>query len=163
MSADISLKHLLERAAVRTVNAEEVRKIIPHRPPMLFVDSVKIIEEAKYLVGYKTFSPEEEFYKGHYPGFPITPGVFLVESMGQCFGVAIMTMDFARGKTPLFIGIEEAKFKCPVKPGDKIEMAIEALRVGKISRMYGEAYVDGRLCACAKLNFIVGEKDLALT
>ncbi len=163
MSADKGLKYLLERNAVRVVEQEEVKKIIPHRAPMLFVDSVRIIEEAKYFVGIRTFRPEEDFFKGHYPGYPIVPGVLLVESMAQSFGTAVMTMDFAKGKTPLFIGAEEAKFKCPVKPGDTVYMAIEALRVGKISRMYGEAYVNGELCASAKLNFVVGERDLSLT
>lgn len=152
-----SLEFLLEKDHVRVVEKEEVMENIPHRHPMLFVDYVRVIEERKYFVGSKTFEPTEEFFKGHYPGFPITPGVFLIESMSQCFGAVIMGDPFAKGKTPLFIGAEELKFRSPVYPGDHMLMPIHALRVGKISRIYAECYVNGKLCASGKLNFILGE------
>lgn len=152
------LKFLLEKQPIKIIEKEEVLKNIPHREPMLFVDAVRVVEENKFFVGVKTFAAGEEFYKGHYPNFPITPGVFLVESMGQCFGAAAMGSPMAQGKIPLFIGIEEAKFRTPVKPGEQILMPIEVLRLGKISRIYAEAYVGGVLCASAKLNFILGDK-----
>ncbi|WP_428896995.1 3-hydroxyacyl-[acyl-carrier-protein] dehydratase/UDP-3-O-[3-hydroxymyristoyl] N-acetylglucosamine deacetylase / 3-hydroxyacyl-[acyl-carrier-protein] dehydratase [Parelusimicrobium proximum] len=153
-----NLKHLLDAKPVRVVTYEDVLKNIPHRPPMLFVDKVNIIEEYKTFIGEKTFPAAEDFYKGHFPSMPITPGVFLIESMSQCFGAAVMGTPDLQGKLAFFLSIEEAKFRHPVNPGDKILMPIHTLRFGKISRIYAEAYVNGVLCCEGKLNFVLGDK-----
>ena len=86
------------------------------------------------------------------------PGVLVIESMSQAFGGAIMSRTVGEKKgIPLFLSIEEAKFRGMVQPGDTLEMPIEVLRLGKISKIYAEAYVNGKLCAQATLNFILGE------
>lgn len=154
-----SLSFLLDKPAIRVVSPEQVLQNLPHREPMLFVDYVNVIEESKYFVGVKTFPHTEEFYKGHFPGSPVTPGVFLLEAMAQSFGAALMDMPQAKGKLPLFLSVDEAKFRCPVMPGDKIIMPLHALRIGRISKMYGEAYVNGKLCSEGKLNFILGDRQ----
>lgn len=153
------LVFLLEREAVEIVEKEGVLKNLPHREPVLFADRVSVIEPGKYYVGEKTFPADSAFYKGHFPDMPITPGVFLLEAMAQCFGAALMNTQDSAGKVPMFLSVEEAKFRTPVKPGDKIFFPIEALRIGKISRIYAEAYVNGILCASGKLNFILGDKQ----
>ena len=109
-------------------------------------------------MGIRHVQPDEYYFQGHFPNSPVMPGVLVVESMSQAFGGAIM-QDIATGKElPLFLSIDEAKFRGIVRPGDILHMPLEILRLGKISKIYAEAYVNGKLCAQAVLNFILGER-----
>lgn len=160
MSSKRSLKDFLTLPVTSVYDQEEIKHNIPHRDPFLLVDEVRELEKGKKYLGIRHVRPEEFYFKGHFPGHPVMPGVLLVESMSQAFGGAIMaSIDQGRGGVPLFLSIEEAKFRGLVRPGDTLEMPVEILRLGKISKIYAEAYVNGKLCAQATLNFILGESS----
>lgn len=160
MSSKRSLKDFLTLPVTSVYDQEEIKRNIPHRDPFLLVDEVRELEKGKKYLGIRHVRPEEFYFKGHFPGHPVMPGVLLVESMSQAFGGAIMaSIDQGRGGVPLFLSIEEAKFRGLVRPGDTLEMPVEILRLGKISKIYAEAYVNGKLCAQATLNFILGESS----
>ena len=161
MSAKNSLRELLTLPVIQTVNKEQIKKSIPHRDPFLLVDEVRVIEDGKKYIGIRHVSADEYYFKGHFPGSPVMPGVLVVESMSQSFGGAMMSRVVGeQAGIPLFLSIEEAKFRGIVRPGDTLEMPLEVLRLGKISKIYAEAYVNGKLCAQATLNFILGEKHV---
>lgn len=157
MSAHKSLKNFLTLPVVEVYDLERIKSSIPHREPFLLVDEVRVLEQDKKYVGIYRIRKNEYFFKGHFPQHPVMPGVLVVESMSQAFGGALMTSMSKYGDIPLFLSIEEAKFRGQVCPGDELQMPIEVLRLGKISRIYAEAYVNGKLCVQAALNFIVGD------
>lgn len=153
-----SLLPLLDMPAQKVLNQEDIKNNIPHRDPFLLVDEVRIIEDGKTCVGVKHVRGDEYFFKGHFPQKPIMPGVLILESMSQTFGGAIMDrVNKDGGGLPLFLGIESAKFRGMVAPGDTLQMPVQILRLGKLSRIYAEAYVNGKLCTQAYLTFILGE------
>jgi UDP-3-O-[3-hydroxymyristoyl] N-acetylglucosamine deacetylase/3-hydroxyacyl-[acyl-carrier-protein] dehydratase len=130
-----------------------IMDIMPHRYPLLLVDRILELEEGKRIVGQKNVTINEPFFEGHFPGHPIMPGVLIVEAMAQCGGVLLLNMvDDPGGKLVYFIGIDEAKFRRPVLPGDvlRLELVLEKLK-GRICRMKGQAFVDGQLAAEAIL------------
>ena len=152
-----SLLPLLSLPVQRIMTQEEIKQNIPHRDPFLLVDEIRVLEDGKRCIGVKKVTGEEYFFKGHFPQKPIMPGVLVLESISQAFGGAMMPA-VSQGKgIPLFLGIENAKFRGMVVPGDLLEMPIQILRLGKLSRIYAEAYVNGKLCTEAYLTFILGE------
>ena len=152
----LNLKFLLGRKTEKVISHEEVLRTILHRPPFLFCDYVKVIEEGKYFVGVKKFSGDEEFFRGHFPDMPILPGVITVESISQCAGAALMRD--IKDKVPLFMSVDEIKFRGIIKPGDEVLMPIQVLRFAKISRIYAEAYANNALCVQGYLNYILTDK-----
>ncbi len=153
-----NLKEFLTLPAVKVYDQEHIKRNIPHREPFLLVDEVRELEAGKKYVGIRHVRADEYYFQGHFPGRPVMPGVLVVESMSQAFGGAIMSRTVGENRgIPLFLSIDEAKFRGMVQPGDTLEMPIEVLRLGKISKIYAEAYVNGKLCAQATLNFILGE------
>ncbi|WP_424245632.1 3-hydroxyacyl-[acyl-carrier-protein] dehydratase [Elusimicrobium posterum] len=154
----LDLAFLLDKEPVQKIELNEILEVILHRDPFLFVDHVNIIEPGKYFVGVKKYSGEEEFFKGHFPGMPVMPGVLSLESMSQCAG-AVLMRDIDKNKMPMFLGVEDAKFRGVIKPGDTVHMPMQILRFGRISRLYGEAYVNGNLCVQGKLNYILVDKQ----
>jgi beta-hydroxyacyl-ACP dehydratase FabZ len=127
--------------------------VIPHRYPFLLVDRIIEVEGTRRIVGIKNVTINEPFFQGHFPGHPIMPGVLIIEAMAQCGGVLLMNMvDDPSGKLVYFIGIDDAKFRRPVRPGDtlRFELTLEKLK-GRICRMKGLAFVDGQLAAEAVL------------
>lgn len=154
----LSLAGLLSMPAQKILTQEEIKQNIPHRDPFLLVDEVRVIEDGKTCVGVKHVRGDEYFFKGHFPQKPIMPGVLILESMSQAFGGAIMSRVNVTGKgLPLFLGVENAKFRGMVVPGDTLHMPVQVLRLGKLSRVYAEAYVNDKLCTQAYLTFILGE------
>lgn len=159
MSIKKTLQDFLTQPVLATINQEQIKKTIPHREPFLLVDEIRVLEDGKKYIGIHHVRADEYYFKGHFPGHPVMPGVLVVESMSQSFGGAIMSRIAGdSGAIPLFLSIDEAKFRGMVRPGDTLQMPLEVLRLGKISKIYAEAYVDNKLCAQATLNFILGEK-----
>ena len=157
MSAKQTLSTFLTLPVIQTIDQKQIKASIPHRDPFLFVDEVRVLEDGKKYIGIHHVNPNSCYFKGHFPGKPVMPGVLVIESMSQAFGGAIMNRIVGESTAiPLFLSIEEAKFRGIVYPGDTLEMPIHILRLGKISKIYAEAYVKGKLCAQATLNFILG-------
>mgnify|MGYP000259149033 FL=1 len=129
-------------------------EIIPHRYPMLMIDRVLELEPGKRVVAVKNLSANEPVFQGHYPGNPIFPGVLILEAMAQAGAVAVLSQPEHAGKVPLFAGIDDARFRRPVVPGDQLRLEVEmvamrrGLGVGK-----GKAYVGEDLKAEATLKF----------
>ena len=153
-----TLKNYLTLPVIKTLDKQAIAHNIPHREPFLLVDEVRVLEEKKKYIGVRRVRADEYYFKGHFPQKPIMPGVLVVESISQAFGGAIMGyITQGGGGLPLFLSIDEAKFRGMVVPGDLLEMPIEIIRFGKISKIYAEAYVNGKLCTQASLTFILGE------
>lgn len=154
----LSLQSFLTMPVSKVLTKEDIKHNIPHRDPFLLVDEIRILEEAKKIIGVKKVTGEEYFFKGHFPSKPIMPGMLVLESISQAFGGATMDTVNKTGKgLPLFLGVENAKFRGMVVPGDTLYMPVRILRLGKLSRIYAEAYVNDKLCTQAYLTFILGE------
>lgn len=140
------------------MNIDEIQKILPHRYPFLLVDRILEIEQGKKAVGIKNVTVNEPFFQGHFPGNPIMPGVLIVEAMAQVGAVAVLSMEDNRGKLALFAGIDKARFRRPVIPGDQLRMEVELIKVkGSMGKGKGVAYVGDELVAEAELMFVLLE------
>lgn len=138
------------------MDIKEIMEIIPHRYPFLLIDRVESIEGNK-IIAKKNVSVNEFFFQGHYPKEPVMPGVLIIEAMAQAGAVAILSKEEFRGKTPYFGGINNAKFRKMVKPGDTLILEVELLKLRSMAGMgKGIAYVDGKKVAEAELTFIIG-------
>ncbi|ACG57619.1 beta-hydroxyacyl-(acyl-carrier-protein) dehydratase FabZ [Hydrogenobaculum sp. Y04AAS1] len=132
----------------------EIMKIIPHRYPLLLVDKILEMELGKRIVGLKNVSVNEPFFQGHFPGYPLMPGVLMLEAMAQVGGILmIKSLGLEIGKyAVVFAGIDEARFKRPVYPGDQLIMELETISLKKtISKMKGTATVNNQVVAEAIL------------
>jgi len=130
-----------------------IMAIMPHRYPMLLVDRILELEPGKRVVGIKNVSINEPFFQGHFPGHPIMPAVLIIEAMAQTGGVLLLnSVEDPRGKLVYFSGIDGARFRQPVKPGDQLRFELELVKVrGPICKMRGVAYVDDEKVAEADL------------
>jgi 3-hydroxyacyl-[acyl-carrier-protein] dehydratase len=130
------------------LNIQEIRELLPHRYPMLLVDRILDMSETK-IVGLKNVTVNEPFFMGHFPDFPVMPGVLIVEAMAQVAGVLVLrSLPDRNEKLVLLASVEEAKFRKPVVPGDqlKIEMTVER-RKATVAKMRGVATVAGQVVA----------------
>jgi len=149
------LAFLLTEPVEYIVQRPVIEQALPHRDPFLFVDEVHLLGEARYMLGMRRFTGDEAFFKGHFPKYPVVPGVMILECMAQTAGAAIMQNPRLKGKEAFFMSIDGAKFRKQVRPGDLLKIAIEVLRLGKITKIYAEAYTHNGLCTEAELNFIL--------
>lgn len=131
----------------------EIQTILPHRYPFLLVDRIEELEKGKRIVGIKNVTINESFFQGHFPGRPIMPGVLIIEAMAQVGGVlAFKSAEEGGAKVVYFMGIDKAKFRKPVRPGDQIRFVVDVLRARHpYWKMRGEAYVDETLVCEAEL------------
>ena len=124
----------------------EIMDMIPHRYPFLLVDRITECVPGKYSKGYKNLTMNEGFFQGHFPGNPVMPGVLQIEAMAQCSAPILCTLDEYKGKLTLFAGVDNVRFKNIVRPGDRLDMEIELLKLkGPIGKSHAAAYVDGKL------------------
>ena len=142
----------------------EIQKILPHRYPLLLIDRVTDIVNNEKLSGFKNVSIGEQVFEGHFPGHPIYPGVMILEGMAQAGGILAfksmsMTEEEAAQKVVYFMSIDKAKFRAPVRPGDRLDYEITVLKnKGAIWVLQGKAYVDGKLVSEAELKAMVVDK-----
>ncbi|KZN95229.1 MULTISPECIES: 3-hydroxyacyl-ACP dehydratase FabZ [Aeribacillus] len=138
------------------LDIQQIKEIIPHRYPFLLVDRVVELEEGKRAVGIKNVTINEPFFNGHYPDYPVMPGVLIVEALAQVGGVAMMKKEEYKGKLPLFAGIDKCRFKRQVRPGDQLKLEVEIIvQRGPIGKAKGIAKVDDEIACEAELTFAV--------
>lgn len=146
------------------MDVTQIQKIIPHRYPFLLVDRITEVNIHKNLIGYKNVSISEPIFQGHFPDHPIYPGVMILEGMAQAGGILAfesmeMTEEEAAKKVVYFMSIDKAKFRSPVKPGDKLEYRISIVKQkAAIWMLRGEAYVDDKLVSEADLKAMIVDK-----
>ena len=136
------------------LDSRQIQQIIPHRHPMLLVDRILEIEDGVRAIGIKNVSHGDAFFVGHFPEFPVMPGVLIIEALAQVGAVALLKIAENRGKTPFFAGIDGVRFKRPVVPGDqlRLEVALGKFRAG-FGKGTATANVDGVVVAKGELLF----------
>ena len=137
----------------RIIEANEIMKLLPHRYPFLLVDRVVDYQEGEWLKAIKNISVNEPFFTGHFPEQPILPGVLILEALAQSMGIlAFKTLELSGNELFYFAGIDEARFKRPVVPGDQMELYVEVIRERRgITAFTGVATVNGEVACEAKL------------
>lgn len=142
---------------VMRLGIKEIERIIPHRHPFLLIDYIEELTPGESAVGYKCVSFREDFFKGHFPGEPIMPGVLTVEALAQVGAVAILSMEEYKGKTAYFGGIKNCKFRGKIVPGDKVKLETRIIkRKGPLGVGEAVASVDGEIKVKAELTFMIG-------
>lgn len=137
---------------------QEIVEILPHRHPFLLIDTIEELEPGKRAVGKKCVTFSEPYFAGHFPGNPVMPGVLIIEALAQTGAVAILSLPENRGKTAYFAGIDKAKFKQMVRPGEVLTLETQIIRTkGPIGVGEAVATVDGKLVAKAELTFAIGK------
>ncbi len=140
------------------MNQEQIKEIIPHRDPFLLVDEIESMEPGVRAVGYKNVTGEEGFFKGHFPGYPVMPGVLIVEALAQVGAVSVLSLEDNKGKLAFFGGIDKAKFRRQVRPGDRLKLEVEIIKCkGPMGVGHAVATVDGEKACEAEIKFIIGE------
>jgi 3-hydroxyacyl-[acyl-carrier-protein] dehydratase len=131
----------------------EIKKLLPHRFPFLLVDRVVEVQSGQSLRAYKNVSANEAFFEGHFPGHPVMPGVLMIEALAQAAALlALKSMDVTGGQAIYLVAIDNARFRRPVVPGDRLDLEVSVeKRRARVWRMHGKASVDGQPCCEADL------------
>ena len=138
------------------LNKEQIKEIIPQREPFLMIDEVEEYIPGESCIAYKNVNENEYYFKGHFPGNPIMPGVLIVEALAQTGAVAILSMEENKGKNALFGGIDKMKFKKMVVPGDVLKLEVKIIKKkGPIGVGEAVATVDGKIAAKGELTFAI--------
>jgi 3-hydroxyacyl-[acyl-carrier-protein] dehydratase len=142
------------------LNTLDVMKLLPHRYPFLLVDKITRFIKDEQIVGVKNVTINEPFFQGHFPDHPVMPGVLILEAMAQVGGVyALVANEVGENQVPYFVGIDKAKFRKPVQPGDVLVLSLELQKVRRgIYYFLGKATVDGKLVAEAELKATFADK-----
>ena len=139
-----------------TLNLEQIKEIIPHRDPFLLIDEVTELEPGVSVTAKKYLKPDEYWFKGHFPGQPVQPGVLMIEMLAQAGAVALLSMPENKGKIGFFGGINNAKFRKQVVPGDVLRLEVEITKVkGPVGYGKGVATVDGKKAVSAEISFAI--------
>jgi 3-hydroxyacyl-[acyl-carrier-protein] dehydratase len=140
-----------------TLNIQEIMDFLPHRYPFLLIDRIVEFERAKRVVALKNVTMNEQFFQGHFPGAPLMPGVLIIEAMAQAGAVLMLSeIEDRHAKLAVFTGIEGAKFRRSVTPGDQIRIEVDVVSFrSRAGKMAGKAYVDGKLACEATLTCMI--------
>ncbi len=138
------------------LDSQQIKEIIPHRYPFLLVDKVTEKEEGKRVVGLKNVTINEPFFQGHFPEYPVMPGVLILEALAQVGAIAVLDMEQNKGKIGFLAGVDKCRFKRQVKPGDQLRLEVEILRMkGPIGKGKGIATVNGEVACEAEIMFAI--------
>jgi beta-hydroxyacyl-ACP dehydratase FabZ len=142
------------------LDSRAIQEILPHRYPFLLVDKIIELVPRERIVGIKQVTVNEPFFQGHFPGEPVMPGVLQIEALAQVGAIlALREFEDRDNRIPFFSGIEKARFRRPVVPGDTLVLEVTALRIGtRVQKMRGEAKVDGKIAAEAEIMCIIAER-----
>ncbi len=135
---------------------EEIKKIIPHRDPFLLIDTIEEMDEGKKVVATKHMKEDEFWFKGHFPDYPVVPGVLMLEMMAQAGAVSMLVLPENKGKLGFFGGVKEAKFRRQVVPGDTLRIEVEIIKVkGSVGVGKGVCTVNGEKAVSAEITFAI--------
>lgn len=138
------------------LDINEIKKIIPHRYPFLLVDCIEEMEPGVKAVGYKNVTANEPYFQGHFPEKPVMPGVLIVEALAQVGAVAVLSLEENKGKLAFFGGIDKAKFRRQVVPGDRLKLETEIIKCkGPMGIGRAIATVDGKTACEAEIKFVI--------
>ncbi|OCT13130.1 3-hydroxyacyl-[acyl-carrier-protein] dehydratase FabZ [Paenibacillus pectinilyticus] len=141
------------------LDINQIQEIIPHRPPFLLVDRILEVEEGVRAVGIKNVTINEPFFTGHFPGYPVMPGVLIVEALAQVGAVAVLSMPEYRGKIGLFAGVDGVRFRQQVVPGDTLTLEMTITRIkGTIVKGQAVAKVGDKVVVEGELMFALANK-----
>jgi 3-hydroxyacyl-[acyl-carrier-protein] dehydratase len=143
------------------LDSTQIQQILPHRYPFLLIDKVIEFNPGKSITAVKNVTFNEPFFQGHFPDAPVMPGVLIIEAMAQAGGLVLLgTIDEPQAKIMLFTGIDKAKFRKPVVPGDTLKLKMTLLKLkSRLCRLWGEAYVDDKLVAEAEVSSIIVDRS----
>lgn len=140
------------------LNSNDIQKIIPHRHPFLLVDRIVDLEPGKRVIGLKNVTASEAHFQGHFPQEHVMPGVLIIEALAQAGAVALLSEPSFKGRTAYFAGIDGARFKRKVIPGDTLRLELEITKMrGVIGKGTGKAFVGDELAASCEIMFAIGE------
>ena len=138
------------------MDQKQIMEIIPHRDPFLLIDTIEEMEVGKRVVATKHMKPDEFWFKGHFPDYPVVPGVLMLEMCAQAGAVAMLAMPENKGKIGFFGGVKEAKFRRQVVPGDTLRIEVEIIKVkGPVGVGKAIATVDGEKAVSAEISFAI--------
>lgn len=138
------------------LDSQQIKEIIPHRYPFLLVDKVVEMEAEKRVVGIKNVTINEPFFQGHFPEYPVMPGVLILEALAQVGAIAVLDMEQNKGKIGFLAGVDKCRFKLQVQPGDQLRLEVEITRMkGPIGKGKGIATVDGKVACTAEITFAI--------
>ncbi len=147
---------LKNRGGDDVLDIQDIKQTIPHRYPFLLVDQVLEIEEGKRVVGLKNVTINEPFFQGHFPDYPVMPGVLIVEALAQVGAISVLGMEANKDKLGFLAGIDRCRFKRQVRPGDQLKLEVDIIRMkGPIGKGKGKATVDGEIACEAEIMFAI--------
>ena len=139
------------------LTVKEIKDILPHRYPFLMIDRVEEVVEGKSAKGYKNVTINENFFNGHFPEYPVMPGVLILEALARMGAICILSMEDFKGKIGFLVGADKVRWKKQVMPGDKLDLEIEIVKLrGSIGVGKGKATVDGSLVCEGEIMFAIG-------
>lgn len=138
------------------LDIQQIKEIIPHRYPFLLIDKVIEQDAEKRIVGIKNVTANEPFFSGHFPDYPVMPGVLILEALAQAGAIAVLGIEKNKGKIGFLAGVDKCRFKQQVKPGDQLRLEVEIIRMkGPIGKGKGIATVDGKVACEAEITFAI--------